>query len=423
MSSALTVVQRNVGWKLAGTVADKGLRLLLVIVATRALGDALYGRFAYVAATTALFAQVTDLGTALFLTRETARRGSLDPALVGGLLALRRWLGLGYLLAVCALAFVHRDEPWLALALVGAGVGALGQSSLEACWAVFRGVQRLQLEARSQALHSALFAGSGLLVVALLALGLLPRDDRAIFALTLAAVAAVAVALWLAAQAALGLVRPSGHFDATLRARWLREGLPIGLAIMASMVYFKLDVPMLRWLRGDAETGSYAAAFRLLEMAAIAPAVLMSAAFPALAEAVVRDRAAARALHRKALLALAALGAGLALAVGLGAEVWIALLYGPSFAASVEPLQALAPALFLSYINYLETHMLIALGAVRWQLLLSVLLCGANLALNAAWIPTMGARGAALATVATELLLLLGAMPLVARALHTEPTP
>ncbi len=423
MSGDLSRVRRNVGWKLAGTVADKGLRLLLVIVATRTLGDALYGRFAYVAATTALFAQVTDLGTGLFLTRETARLGRLDPALVGGLLALRRWLGLGYLLAVCGLALAHHEEPWLALALVAAGVGALGQSSLEACWAVFRGVQRLRLEARSQALHSAFFAGGGLLVVALLGLGVLPHDDRAVFALTLAALVAVAFALVLAAKSALVLVRPEGRFDAALRARWLRDGLPIGLAIMASMVYFKLDVPMLRWLRGDAETGTYAAAFRLLEMAAIAPAVLMSAAFPALAEAVARDRAAARALHRKALLMLAGLGGALALGVGLFADAWIALLYGPAFAASAEPLQTLAPAIGLSYVNYLETHMLIAIGAVRWQLGLSVLLGVANLGMNAVWIPTLGARGAALATVATELLLLLGAMPMVAHALRSEPTP
>lgn len=410
-------LRRNLLWKVGGTIVDKGFRLALVVFATRTLGEDLWGRYAYAAAATALFSQMTDMGTALFLTREVARSGTVEPRLLGGLLQLRLGLAGLYLLAVAALAAMHHDEPWLAAALCTTGLGALAQGSLEACWAVFRGLERLELEARSQSLLSAMYAGLGGVVVVAMVLGLLPRDDLGIVAFAGAQLLSAAVALGLAARAVVAIARPVRGWDAALRDRFVREVLPLGLAIVASLIYFKIDIPMLRWMRDDAETGRYAASFRLLEMLAVVPAIAMSATFPALSRDIVGDRARARRVHRAALATLAGLGLAIALVFGVAAEWIVLLLYGPEFAGSAPVLRVLGLSIALMFVNYLETHMLVALGLVRWQMTVAMALCLLNVGLNLWWIPQFGAVGAAWATACTELALLGAVMPAVHRGL------
>lgn len=410
-------LRKNLLWKLSGTVVDKGFRLALVVFATRTLGEDLWGRYAYAAAATALFSQMTDMGTALFLTREVARSGNVEPRLLGGLLQLRIGLAALYLVAVGVLAAMHANEPWLALALCTTGLGALAQGSLEACWAVFRGLERLELEARSQSLLSALYAAFGGVVVVAMIVGLLPRNDIGIVAFAGAQLLSAAVAFGLAARAVAGLARPVRGWDAALRQRFVREVLPLGLAIVASLIYFKIDIPMLRWMRGDGETGRYAASFRLLEMLAVVPAIAMSATFPALSRDIVGDAPRARRVHRAALTSLGGLGLGIAVVFGIAAEWIVQLLYGPEFAGSAAVLRVLGVSIALMFVNYLETHMLVALGLVRWQMSVAMALCLVNVGLNLWWIPEFGAVGAAWATACTELALLAAVMPAVHRGL------
>jgi O-antigen/teichoic acid export membrane protein len=145
--------------------------------------------------------------------------------------------------------------------------------------------------------------------------------------------------------------------------------------------------------------------------------MMMAATFPALSEAVARDPRGARTLHRTALGWLVAAGTTGALVLGLAAEPIIALLYGDAFAASAPILRALAPCVLLTYINYLLTHMLVALGLVRQQMVISLSLVALNVGLNAWWIPLWGGAGAAWATAVTELALLACCVPLVWRGL------
>jgi O-antigen/teichoic acid export membrane protein len=413
-------VGRNLAWKVAGTVVDKALRLGLVIAATRAMGETTWGRLAYATATTALIAQLADLGTALFLARETARRGAVDDGLLGGLLGLRLVLALLYAGAVSVLALAHLDEPAIAGAIAMMGAFWLLQSTLEFGWHIFRGLERLDLEARQQVGQSVLQAVLGGAVVAAL---WLDRDataagDGALLAFAGAMLLSQLAVVLYAAGALLRARRVRLRLDPALLRRFRREVLPLGVAIVASLIYYKIDIPMLRAMRGDAETGHYAAAYRLLEMLAIVPAIALSALFPAITRQLEDDPALAMRLHRRARWALGGIGGCAALCFLVAAEPIVELLYGAEFAPSAAVLRALAPAIALTFVNYLETHMLVALGAVRWQMWVALALIGLNVGVNALWIPRFGAAGAALATGLTELCLLAAVAPYVGRALR-----
>ncbi len=409
-------IRRNIAWKLAGTAAEKSLRLGLVVTAARLLGPEAWGRYTYALTLALLFVQLTDLGLSLFLSREVARAGRVDRDFVGQVLALKLVLAAGYLVLLTGLALGHLDEPVIAAALALSAVIALGQTALEAALHVFRGVQDLKLEARAGTVMAAIQVTLGGLTLAVVWALELSTDQA-----TLAYVAALAVAGILGAGYSWSMVRPivvpRVRLTRAMVQRFRVEVLPLGIAIVASLIYYKIDVPMIRALHGDLETGYYTAGYKLLEVLAIVPSVLMAATFPALSETVDRDPARARALHGATLRWLLLAGGAAALVITVGAPWIIALLYGDRFDGAVAILPALAPSVVLMFVNYLQTHMLVALGLVRQQMLVSLGLVAVNVGLNAVWIPLWGGRGAAYATAVTELALLVAITPMVSRAL------
>lgn len=424
-------VRRNLGFKLLGTAVEKLLRLALVAAAARMLGTAAWGRYTYALTLALLLVQITDMGLALFTAREIARDGEADAAqrgrFVGQVLTLKALLSSLYLVLVAGLALAHLDEPVVALAIAVCGVGALGTSAMEAMLHVFRGVQDLALEARAVSLAAAgqLVAGGGALLIAawvwdrtLVAAPGDPGEGPAILLFC----AAMAAGAWVGTLGAWRLLRgmlaPRWGLSPELWGRFRREVLPLGIAIVAALIYYRIDVPMIRHLRGDVDTGLYTAAYKILEYGALLPSMLMAATFPALSEALGRDPLQARALHRTALAWLGGLGLLASAALWLAPELVVWLLYGEGFGEAAPVLQALAPCVVLTWVNYLLTHMLVALGLVRAQMLISLLLVGLNVGLNWWWIPLWGGRGAAWATAVTELGLLACCAPLVWRGVR-----
>jgi len=86
---------------------------------------------------------------------------------------------------------------------------------------------------------------------------------------------------------------------------------------------------------------------------------------------------------------------------GLSREI-ITLIYGDQFFPSIAVLNILSWAIFLFFINFLLSNILITSGRERintWNLVGATVL---NIVLNLIWIPAYGAIGAAWATLSCE---------------------
>lgn len=411
-------IRRNIAWKVLGTVVEKGLRLGLIVAATRLLGPDAWGRYTYALTLALMCVQLTDLGLSLFLSREIARSGRADDRFVGEVLGLKAALAVGYIALIGGLIVGHSAEPMVQIALALCAVVALAQTTIEAALHVFRGVQDLSLEARATTVQAAIqvsFGGAALGAAWLRWRGEAADDTMVLFvaALALSNVIAAGYAWRLARR----LTRPRLRLSRAMMGRFRREVLPLGVAIVASLLYYKVDVPMIRALHGDAETGLYTAGYKLLEVLAIVPSILLAATFPALSDAVLHRPAEALRLHATARRWLLLAGGSAGLVLLLLPELIVHVLYGDRFNGAAAVLRALAPSVLLMFVNYLETHMLVALGLVRQQMWISLSLIGVNVGLNAWWIPQWGGAGAAIATAVTELCLWLAVAPLVRRDL------
>ncbi|MBV9945345.1 MAG: flippase [Myxococcales bacterium] len=412
---ALFEALRNLSVKALSLGFERVCRLAVVILSARVLGQAAFGRFVFASTATALLALGTDLGLGVWTTRSLARRGGDDDRVIRFGLLARATAAVPYGLAVAALAAWAEpgEARW---AIVFLGIAALLNAFVDHVSAVLRGHERFTREARLNSVRAVLTLALGFSGLAL--------------GRTLAAVcvglAAAAVGSLLYGAAALGSAHPGAlrarrsgpAIDGALVRGALRESLPIWVAGLFSMLYFKVDTLLLGPIAGDAELGAYGAAYKFFEGAMILPAVLLAVTFPRLARAHGYPRAQRR-LERRVTALLLAMGLCVG-AVFLGAgRPLVHLVLGGSFERALPSLRVLACGVPLLFLNFGLTHFLVARDRGRATQWLSMAMLGINVTLNALLIPRAGGPGAACATVLTELALTAGCLA----ALRLAPAP
>lgn len=386
----------NIGVKALSETAVKAGRFLLILVAARTLDADGFGLYMFAFAFGSIFANASDFGLQMVLSREVARRHFPRNEVLGQIVRSKLALNLlvAIVLTVTILAYPRSADVKSLLLLAGAA--ALLQSWTELWNYFFRGIQVLKHEAWLNFVHMAI--GTGLGIAVLLRGG---GPGGLFVSLIIAAVVANALAI-LVLRSRRELV-PAQRRAAIGPA--LRQAAPIGVAILLSILYFRIDVIFLERLRTDAEVGDYSAAYKVLESLLFVPSIFLAALYPAFAELASGGGRDLHRLYRSSLRWLGGLSLAFTVALVVGAPWILELLYGDSFASTVGVLRLLAPSLVFVFLNFGLTHFLVALGGQKWNAVFAGVCLAINAGTNALVIPTYGAAGAAATTVLTEAIL------------------
>jgi O-antigen/teichoic acid export membrane protein len=171
-------------------------------------------------------------------------------------------------------------------------------------------------------------------------------------------------------------------------------------------LYQRSAIYLLSTAQGAEQTGLFSAALRLVEAAKIGQIAVLSALFPAMAQAGQLSNSRARAQFQKVFtssaLGLFALTALIAVALGLLAQPIIELLYGADFAPASAVLRPLAWVLApMTISHYLSLQLLARNGEkpIMLALLLSII---AFVAAFSPAITRFGLPGVAWAMLAAE---------------------
>lgn len=207
-----------------------------------------------------------------------------------------------------------------------------------------------------------------------------------------------------AAVAWVGYARATGGDAVSTPTRWLRAASPMMVVAALQFLNSRIDVVMLDALAPADEVGRYACANRLAALVALPLLAANGAVGPAMAGLAADgdhgglQRALTQSARWSSLVALPVL-----LALCLFSDTALAVV-GPEYVAAGPDLRALAVAQFLNVVVGSVGLVLMMSGHVR-SVCVGLAVSGAvNVGLDALWIPSMGARGAAWAT-ATSLVL------------------
>jgi O-antigen/teichoic acid export membrane protein len=178
---------------------------------------------------------------------------------------------------------------------------------------------------------------------------------------------------------------------------FFRDVFPIGVGIVFSALYFRIDVLLVELWAGTEAVAGYNAVFRLIDALRLFPAAALAVALPALCRA---DDLTPLARVSAAVTAFAVVAAG---ALWVAADPLVPMLYGARYRSAVPAFRILALTFPLLSLNFALTHQLVGWNRQRAYAVVCGAALAANVALNAWLIPAWSIEGAAWATLGTEL--------------------
>ncbi len=364
-----------------------------MLVATRALVPAEFGRYSTASAYVVVGGILADFGTTTVIVRRVSRAADhVDTLLTRTLLACLA-LGVASMLVVAAVAFAvgyptatRTDVLIAALALPAAGC-------LTSILGAFDGRGLITRRAFLTFLWLAVMAVGGIVGV------LLDGARGAVIALP----AASTVALLVAATQARAVGLWSLRLQHDLRASWalLRDALPFGLLGGIMALQLRFDVVLLSIVGSAAETANYDLAVRALEALSYLGTVVAAPALFILSRRLADHDGdgAQRALnHAGRFLALLGVGVS-ALLVGLHQPLTVAA-FGARYDGVAVPLAIAGGQLWIAFLAALQSAAILA-GERVWRAVpLIAAVVAIIVALDLALVPPFGAVGAAAATAA-----------------------
>jgi len=399
---------RNSVIVLTAKVIARLIALVTVLYMIHSLLAAQYGAFTVLINLTAIVSVVLDLGFNVLFVREGARQHAEIQRYLRNVMSLRLLMSaLALVLLALVLAIGHLEELLLPgfLLMVFTSYSSLLRNGLYA-------VQQLGFEALAVILES-------LILLVLVLYGVDHHQGVAYFVWAYAGQYAFSCVYFTIVLAAKRIAVIGWRFEIPFLREWFWKGLPFALTFVLTILYFRIDQPLIAAFRGLTESGWYGAAYKPIEALLFVPITFLSIVFPVLS--VYHRERRDELLYALSRFYKALLLMGWPMSVGIFVLAYpidhVLRLYDESAVA----LRILALALGVAFVNNAFIGALNASDrqssftwAAAWSLV-------ANLILNLTLIPLFGYVGASAATVLTELVL--GVVGWILTARHVGRVP
>jgi O-antigen/teichoic acid export membrane protein len=405
------LVIRGAVFRLLGYVVGGALAAASAILLTRHLGVVRFGQYVTIVALATLLTQLAEGGLTSLATRDLAiaapeRRARIMSNRLGLQVASTVFaIALGIVFALAA--GYGSGRIWgTAAATLGLGLAALQIAVAVPLVTSLRLGLTSALELARQAIFVALTVA-----LVLLGAGLLP------FLLALIpSSAAVLAVTWSLAHREVRL-RPT--FDWTAWVALVRPAVVLSLSSGLATIYVFTTQVLTSLAASATQTGLFAASLRVFGVVASIPGLMVAAALPLLARAARDDAHRLEfAIDRLYAVALVA-GVGVGLLLVIGAKPIIDVIAGPRYGGAVVPLRIEGAAVLGSCLTPVWSNALLALHRHMAMLLCNLVSLAVTVGVTLSLAPQLGARGAALATVAGEWTVALSLLFALARARST----
>lgn len=369
-----------------------------------------WGRFSFVFSALALLSIVTDLQLGRVAIKGLVGEET-DPARFGGAyVALRFFLGIaGYGIIVAFVALMGYPAEVVRATAVAGLVVVLATPS-NALHAVFFANLRSATVAVAQVLgQTAQFA----LTAAIAASG---RGSVVIFVIPAIVFEVVALAWKLGWVGRVQRLRYT--VDLTIWRGLLREAAPLAIGGALMALYFRIDSVLLSRLDTFTAVGIYGIGYKFVEVVRYAGQAITIPLLTMLVRSWSHDVDATRSVFQRGLTIVVIVGAILAAEFAVFAEEAIELLYGARYVPGADAARLVVGAQCLGIVGLVATTGLVAAGRNVQYAVVAAAGLVVNVALNLWLIPSRSYEGAAIATLVTEVVVvvcLFGRLRLVSR--------
>ena len=395
----------NAGAQILGKGFTAGTTLIVTLLVGRSLGPAGFGDFTKIFVFVGYFYTFCDFGlNSIFVAKSNLKN---EKALFRALVSLRFVMALIFVALALLVGFIlpYDDavntgfSPLVKIGIAIASVTILTQGLYTTANAFFQKKLRYDL--------STIAAVLGAITILLIALLISFRGGS----ITQFA-AAYVLGGFVTASFAFLILYGRWRIFITPKIDWrtflnyLSKSWPIGLALILNLLYFRIDVLILAWVRQPEDVGIYGLSYQFFESSLAVPIFFVNAIYPLLSNVYIKNISKFYKDLKFWVLVLLSISVLLSIFLIL-ISFLIPVIYDLRFAPSKLPLVILASGIPFFFLSALLWHVLIIYG--RQKNLVLVYGAGAlfNLITNLIFIPRFGYIAAAITTVVSEAFILL----------------
>lgn len=386
---------KNAGWLIGGRIMEMILSLFVGILTARYLGPGNYGLISYGSAYVTFFAALCNLGLNAVIVREFLDHPDDQGEAIGSALVMR--LISSVLCAVLTIAIVSVVDNGEPLTIAVVALCSLG--SVFHIFETFSYWFQYQYKSKITALATLLaYTVTSAYKILLLILG---KDVRWFAFSTSVDYIVVAVFLWIT------YLRHGGaklSFSFQKAKTLLNTSYHYILSSMMVAVYGQMDKLMLKQMLNEREVGYYATALAICNMSSFVQTAIIDSIYPSILRLKNVDQAAYERKNRQ--LYAIVFYYSLLLSVGfflLGRPV-VKILYGEAYLPAVPVLKTVVWYTAFSYLGGARDAWIVCEGKQKYLKYMSGCAIVMNLGMNLILIPQLGAVGAALASVITQVI-------------------
>jgi O-antigen/teichoic acid export membrane protein len=387
------------GLQLVNRLIDFAFAMLML----RILAPEMAGRYTFAVLFIGYFDILVRFGLGTLLTREVSKDRQHSNRYLSTVTILRGLLWLLSLplmtIVILVYAFFGQMTPDIVAAIALFAVGMIFSNLADGFSAVFYAYEKMEYPAAISTVTTVTRVSLGALVL-LMGWGFV-------------GLAGVSIAANVVSAAALGLLmvrhcfRPRVDWDRQTGKWMLGTSFPLMINLMLATIFFRIDVLLLKPMKGDTVVGYYSAALKYVDGLLIIPQYFTQAIFPLMSRYAATSRDSLMRAYVLSLRLLLIVAMPIAAAMPFIAEGLIMVLGGSEYLPdSMIALQIIIWFLPFSFVNSVTQYVLIAIDQQRF--LTRAFLIGVvfNIVANLLVIPAYSYKGAAVVTILSELVLL-----------------
>lgn len=392
---------KNILWLSISRIISLVLLFLAYTQLFRYLGPYNSGQLQFVLSYVTLFGVVIDFGIQQYMVKKISEDRSRAKQYFHNFLAVEVILAALVYGAMVGVAWFNGYEPIVIKAIMIAGFGAAIHGLTYPFLSVVTSFYDLKKAAFLNFLSSAInvsvifltiWVGGGILML---------TTQQVIYAVVAVIIYYFFIQKHIGKPEVLHGLRT---LDWSLVKKIFKAALPFALLVGFSTVYNRIDVILITKYLGYTQTGLYTAAYKFFDLLAFFPAVVSHSLYPLFARLMIQHKIEeVRGTLERYLRFMMALALPIAVGGTIFARPIIILLAGQEFADAAPVLAVLvwAPAVLFIYI---VANSIVISQLTKFAMAVTGLNVIVNIIGNIILLPRIGIRGAAIMTIASELL-------------------
>jgi O-antigen/teichoic acid export membrane protein len=401
---------KNVGVLVLGNIIHKIFTLVLFVYIARYLGDVGFGQYTFVIAFVNLFQIIIAFGFDLIIQREVARDKTQTSKYISNVVFMRLFFFIvAFVLIVISINLLNYPKDITNLVYLYSFFLLFHYLS-QGFRSVFFGYEKMEYE-------FIIVVANRLFLVPLSILALI--QGYSVLGLIIVLIASeflnLIISFFIFSKR---IETPKFEIDLEVCRSLIQKASPFIFLSVFLSVYHNIDTVMLSKMQGDAATGLYNSAYRLLTSLLIIPFAFMGSVFPVMSRFYKESKDNLKQTFSHALRYLIIIALPIAMGTFLLSDRIIVRVYGGGFIEASIALQILVWGTALNFLNSALFNVLISMN--KEKILTRILVSGIilNVILNYALIPKYSFAGASFATVASEAFFVVWAFYVVSKSLH-----